>query len=163
HLYITGGDYIMRDVPKPHEVRDAVHGVHQDFKQRAKPPEKLPVLKDPEMSALIEKLGKKEKVPELPNADERYAQWQDPLKLRRPLRRFGGPLRVSANVTYAADEQTVMYIQRSKWLLALRMALPALGLLGGIVLTFILPPFAILSIFFALIMLGTCLLIIINF
>jgi len=165
HLYITGGDYIMRDVPRPHEVRDSVHGVHQDFKQKvaSKPAEKLPALKDAAMSELIHKLGKKEKVQELPNADEPYAQWHNPARLRRPLRRFGGPLRLSANVTYAADEQTVMYIQRSKWLLALHLALPILGLLAAIVTTFVFIPFAILTVIIALVMITLIGLITINF
>lgn len=165
HLYITGGDYIMRDVPRPHEVRDAIHGVHQDFKQKvaSKPAEKLPALKDPEMSALIAKLGKKEKVPELPDADQIYAQWHSPERARRPLRRFGGPLRLSANVTYAADEHTVMYIQRSKWLLAFRLAAPVLGLLAAIVSTFVFSAFAIFTIIAALIMLVTISLVTLNF
>lgn len=165
HLYITGGDYIMKDVPRPHEVRDAVHGVHQDFKQKvaSKPVEKLPVLHDPEMSALINKLGKKEKVPELPNADELYSQWQNPRAPRRPLRRFGGPLHLAANVTYAADEQTIMYIQRSKWLLAFYLALPTLGLLASVVLTFVLQPFALFTVLFALVMLVMISLLTINF
>ncbi|HEY3993489.1 MAG TPA: PH domain-containing protein [Ktedonobacteraceae bacterium] len=163
HLYLTGGNYIMKDVPRPHEVRDSIYGVHQDFKQKAKPPEKLPKLKDPEMAALIVKLGKKEEVKELPNADEHYAQWHNPEQLRRPLRRFGGPLRLSANVTYATDEQTVMYIQRSKWLLAFRVALPMLGVLAGLVLTFIFPAFALITILFVLAMLITISLLTINF
>jgi hypothetical protein len=163
HLYLTGGQYIMRDVPRPDEVRDAVHDVHQVFKQKAKPPEKLPLLQDREMSALIEKLGKKEAVPKLPNADERYAQWHNPEMLRRPLRRFGGPLRLPANVTYSTDEHTVMYIQRSKWLLAFRLALPVLGLVVGLVLTFLFPPFALFTVIFAVAMLITIILVIINF
>jgi hypothetical protein len=164
HLYITGGDYIMRDVPRPHEVRDAVHGVHQDFKQKVKPKEELPVLKDPEMNALITKLGKKEKVPVLPNADEiHYAQAQDPKQQRQPLRRFGGPLNLSAKVRYTADEHTVMYIQRSKWLLAFRLALPVLGLLGAVVLTFALPLLALFTIFAALVMFVVSVLVTINF
>jgi len=163
HLYITGGDYVMRDVPRPHEVRDAVHGVHQDFKQKVKPPEKLPALKDSEMSALITKLGKKEKVPELPDADKLQGQMHDPTQLRRPLRRFGGPLRLAANVTYAADEHTVLYIQRSKWLLAFRIALPVLGLATSVVATFVFPPLAFLTVILALIMLVTIGLLTINF
>jgi hypothetical protein len=163
HLYLSGGSYIMKDVPLPHEVRDAVHGVHQDFKQRVKPPEKLPALRDPEMTALIDKLGKKEKVPELPNADDRYNQWHNPALLRRPLRRFGGPLRLSANVTYASDEQTVMYIQRSKWLLAFRLAVPVLILLACLVLTFVFPPLALITVFGAVAMLIAIGLVIINF
>jgi hypothetical protein len=162
-LYLSGGQYIMKDVPRPDEVRDAVHGVHQDFKQRVKPPEKLPPLQDPEMSALITKLGKKEKVPELPKADEHYEHWHNPEMRFKPLRRFGGPMRLSANVTYSADEYTVMYIQRSKWLLAFRLLLPVLGLLAGLVLTFLFPPFAAFSVLFALIMLVIISLVVINF
>ncbi|HEX7736803.1 MAG TPA: PH domain-containing protein [Ktedonobacteraceae bacterium] len=163
HLYITGGDYVMRDVPRPHEVRDAVHGVHVDFKQRARPPEKLPALKDAEMNALITKLGKKEKVPELPDADKVQGQAHDPTQLRRPMRHFGGPLRLVANVTYAVDEHTVMYIQRSKWLLAFRLSLPVLGLLAAIVGTFAFQPLALFTVLFALIMLVTIGLLTINF
>ena len=164
HLYLSGGKYTMKDVPRPHDVRDAVHGVHQDFKQKIKPPEKLPALRDPEMTALIDKLGKKEKVPVLPNADEHYAQWQSAEDApHRPLRHFGGPLRLSANVTYATDEQTVMYIQRSKWLLAFRLAGPGLVLLASLVLTFVFPFLALFTILCAIAMLIMLGLLTINF
>ncbi|HEY0753848.1 MAG TPA: PH domain-containing protein [Ktedonobacteraceae bacterium] len=163
HLYITGSDYVMRDVPKPHEVRDAVHGVHQDFKQKAKPAKELPKLKDPEMSKLITELGRKEKVPELPDADKAFSQAHDLTHLRRPLRRFGGPLRLAANVTYSSDEHTVMYIQRSKWLLAFRLALPTLGLLASVVTTFVVTQIAIFTVILAVIMLGIMGLLTINF
>lgn len=164
HLYLTGGDYIMRDVPWPNAIRDAVHGIHQTLKQNVKPPEsKLPALADSEMGALIEKLGKKEKVPQLPNADEPYEQWRTPQMIRKPLRRFGGPLRLTANVTYAPDEHTVVYIQRSKWVLTFHLALPALGLLAAVVLTFVFSPLAIITVLFAIAMLATIILLTINF
>jgi hypothetical protein len=161
HIYLAGGQHILKNVPRPREVRDAVHGIFQTFKA-AKPPEKLPVLTDPEMSALIEKMGKKEKVPTLPNADERYLHLHKPERLRRPLRRFGGPLRIPAEVTYASDEQTVMYIQRSKYLLIIQLALPSLLLIAALVLTFILSAFAIITILAALVILATMGLITVN-
>ncbi|HLG76186.1 MAG TPA: PH domain-containing protein [Ktedonobacteraceae bacterium] len=162
YIYLTGGRHILEHVPKPVEIRDVVNGVHQEFKA-TKPVEKLPTLDDPEMQALIARLGKKEKEPKLPNADERYAQGNSLERTHRPLRRFGGPLRIPAEVTYAPDEQTVMYIQRSKWLLVARLIVPALLLLTTLVLTFILPSFALLTILAALVLLVIIGLIIVNY
>lgn len=149
HIYLAGGKHILQNVPKPREVRDAVEGIFRDFKA-AKPAEKLPPLVDPEMNALITKLGKKDKVPTLPNADERYIHHHKPENLRRPLRRFGGPLRIPAEVTYTSDEHTVMYIQRSKWLLTLRLAPTALLFVLTLALTFIFTAFALITILVAL-------------
>lgn len=162
HIYQSGGRHVLKNVPQPREIRDALNGIHQEFKA-ARPVEKLPPLVDPEMSALIGKLGKKEELPKLPNADDRYAQWSDPEKLRKPLRRFGGPLRIPAEVTYAADEQTVMYIQRSKWLLVMRLILPVLALLAALVLTFVFEAFALFTVLAALVLLGVIALIVINY
>lgn len=164
HLYLIGGDYIMNNVPKPQEVRDAVHGVFTEFKAKSKKSEKLPTLADPAMTALIAQLGKKEKVPELPNADRIHTQGEMPEVVRHPMRRFGGPLRIPANVTYTPDEHTVMYIQRSKWLLAIRLILPALGMLAALVLTFLLPPpLSLLTALAALVLLVIMALLTINY
>ncbi len=163
HIYLAGGQHVLKHVPRPTEVRDEVNGIHQEFKATRPAAEKLPTLDDPEMQALIGKLGKKETEPKLPNADERYAQWHDPKGLRKPLRRFGGPLRIPAEVTYSSDEQTVMYIQRSKWLLAVRLAGPSLLLLAALVLTFVLPLFALFTILAALVLLVIMALITINY
>lgn len=141
HIYLTGGQHIMKNVPKPREVRDAVDGIFKEFKA-AKPAEKLPSLADPHMSALIAKLGKKDQRSLLPNADERYSHRHKPEHLRRPLRRFGGPFRIPAEVTYASEEYTVMYIQRSKWLLFAKLGIPALLFVGALILTFALSGFA---------------------
>jgi hypothetical protein len=150
HIYLVGGQQVLKDVPKPREIRDAVQGIFQEFKASRPPAEKPIQLANPEMTALIGKLGKKEAVPTLPNADERYAHRQNLSKLRRPLRRFGGPLRIPAEVTYASDEQTVMYIQRSKWLLISQLMLPGLVLLVALTLTFVLSIYAALMIGIAL-------------
>lgn len=156
HIYLTGGKHVMRNVPKPREVRDAVDGIFREFKA-TKPVEKLPPLADPEMNALIAKLGKREEVSPLPNADERYSHQSKPEHLRRPLRRFGGPLRIPAEVTYASDEHTVMYIQRSKWLLIFRLLAPIALFITAFVLTFVLPavaPFTLLAMLVLLIVSG---------
>ena len=162
HIYMTGGIQVLKNVPRPKEIRDAVDGIFREFKA-AKPAEKLPPLVDPEMSALIARLGKREKVPTLPNADERYRQGKDPESLRRPQRRFGGPLRIPAEVTYASDEQTVMYIQRSKWLLAIRLVAPVAMLIAVLVLTFIFTAFALITVLVALALLVVIGLITINY
>ncbi|MGH2482788.1 MAG: PH domain-containing protein, partial [Ktedonobacteraceae bacterium] len=100
HIYLSGGKHVMKDVPKPREVRDAVDGIFQEFKA-AKPAEKLPPLADPEIHTVIARLGKKEERPTLPDADVRYSHRRKPEHLRRPLRRFGGPFQIPAEVTYA--------------------------------------------------------------
>lgn len=163
HVYLTGGKHVMKNVPKPREVRDAIQGIFEDFRASKAPPP-LPALADPEMRAVIAKLGKKEPLPALPNADARYMANKEPGEhLRRPMRRFGGPLRIPAEVHYASDEYTVMYIQRSRWLLIGREAVPALLLLAALVLTFIFSAFALFTIVAALILLIAMALIAINY
>lgn len=154
HIYLTGGKHIMKNVPRPREVRDAIQGIFEDFRAKKPGGDALPALADPEMREVIAKLGKKDAVPSLPNADARYARHKEPTAhLRRPMRRFGGPLRIPAEVHYASDEYTVMYIQRSKWLLIAREALPVLLLIAALILTFIFPAFALFTIIAALIVL----------
>lgn len=153
HIYLAGGQHVLKHVPKPREIRDAVHGIFEEFRASAKPKEKLPAVADPEMSALIQSMGKKDSLPSLPDADEHYKQQGSPEGLRRPQRRFGGPLRIPAEVTYASDEHTVLYIQRSKWLLAVKLFVPTLLLITALVLTFVLPLFASFSIVAMLILL----------
>ncbi len=153
HVYLSGGQHVMKSVPRPREVRDAVDGIFQEFKS-TKPAEKLPPVADPEIGALIATLGKKEDRVSLPNADERYAHRHKPERLRRPLRRFGGPLQIPAEITYASDEHTVMYIQRSKWLLLFRLLAPGALFIAALVLTFILSalaPFTLVSMLILLI------------
>ncbi|HEU5375607.1 MAG TPA: PH domain-containing protein [Ktedonobacteraceae bacterium] len=163
HIYLAGGEYILKDVPRPGEIRNAVQGIFEELKATAKPAEKPPAVADPEMSALLQKLGKKETVPTLPDADEHYTQQRTPEGLRRPQRRFGGPLRIPAEVTYASDEHTVMYIQRSKWLLGVKLALPTLLLITALVLTFALPLFAVFTIIAIIILLIAMSLMTINY
>lgn len=149
HIYLAGGDHILKNVPRPRAVRDALQGISENFKAVKPSVDAGPALSD-EMRTAIAKLGKKEAVPTLPNADARYAHHLRPEHMRRPLRRFGGPLRIPAEIQYTADEHTVMYIQRSKWVLIFKL-LPFLFAFGVMVmLTFIFSAFAIVTIIAAL-------------
>ncbi len=163
HVYQAGGQLVLKNVPNPGKVRDAVQGVFDTFKAARPPAEPLPQVLNPQVKAVIDKLGKKEKEPKLPNADDPYEHRRNPAKLRGPLRRFGGPLRLPAEVHYTPDEYTVMYIQRSKWLLALRLSTPAFVLLVDIVLAFILPAFFLLTTIAALVILIIMGLLTVNF
>lgn len=143
HVYQAGGQHVMKNVPRPRNVRDALQGVYESFKATKAPEAPAPpAVGDPQVRSVIDSLGKKDAVPKLPDADERYEHRRNPAKLRGPLRRFGGPLRLPAEVHYTADEHSVMYIQRSKWLLVSRLSLPVTAMLVDIILLFILPGLA---------------------
>jgi hypothetical protein len=149
----------MKNVSRPREVRDALQGAYEQFKAASKgaPAEPPPKIVDPEIQAIIQKLGKKDQEPKLPDADDRYAHRRDPSKLRGPLRTFGGPLNIPAEVHYTSDEHTVMYIQRSKWLLLLRLSGPIFALLALLVMTFLIPliaPITVVGAVAALIAMG---------
>lgn len=164
HVYVVGSQHIMRNVPRPRNVRDALQGVFEGFKASAKKPaEPMPPLQDQQMRMVIDKLGKKDDVPKLPDADERYAHWHNPAKLRGPLRRFGGPLRLPAEVHYPADEYTVMYLQRTKWLLIARLIGPAAALLLDVILAFVFPIVTIPALIVALILLVVAGLLTVNY
>ncbi len=146
HIYLQGRQHVLSRVPHPRKIRDALQGIYENIKATIKPaPDKPHIVADAELQELIDKLGKKEVTPTLPDADERYAHLRNPEKLRGPLRRFGGPLRIPAEVTYASDEYTVMYIQRSKWILLFRLIAPAAVVLVCLILTFIFTLFAFLT------------------
>jgi hypothetical protein len=149
HIYLAGGDHILKNVPRPRAVRDALQGISESFKAVKPTTEAGPAVSE-EMRSTIARLGKKEPVPSLPNADVRYAHHLRPEHMRRPLRRFGGPLRIPAEIQYTSDEHTVMYIQRSKWVLIFKL-LPFLFVFAAMVLlTFIFPAFALVTILAAL-------------
>ncbi|HEY1353748.1 MAG TPA: PH domain-containing protein [Ktedonobacteraceae bacterium] len=163
HIYLAGGQHILKNVPRPRNVRDAVQGISESFKAGRPVPEPPPALKDPDMQAAIARLSKKDQVPTLPDADARYAHHHKPEHMRGPLRRFGGPLRIPAEVHYASDEYTVMYIQRSKWLLILRLLPLAFFCVVALALTFIFSAFALFTIIASLILLTSICLITVNY
>ena len=148
HLNLVGGrGLILEKVPNPKKVRDLFTKVLDEFK-RSKPaaqPHPEPVASD--LRQALTKLSEKEPLPkELqlpPNPDEKYARFHQPGRVHGPLRTFGGPLHLPCDVTYTADEETVMYIQRAKSVLVLRLIWRVLILFGLIISTFFFPSIAL--------------------
>ncbi len=155
HLYLVGGRVDLHEVPNPKKVRDNFERIKEEAKQNKKPPEPHPEPENPDLRQVLAKLAQKDPLPTLPNPDEKYAHRQRPGGKRGPLRRFAGPLRLESDVHYiSADEQTVMYIQRSKYVLALKLILPILVLLAVIIATLYIPsilPFASIGILLILV------------
>lgn len=127
HVYLTGGDFFIRDVPHPHEIRDAIQGISDEIKAKKPPEEKLPEPVDKNLKDVLDGLAKPKPSPTLPDADANYPPHPD--GILHPRRTFGGPLRIPSNVRYASGEYTVMYIQRSRYILYRKLALPFLLLL----------------------------------
>jgi uncharacterized membrane protein YdbT with pleckstrin-like domain len=152
HLYLVGGKgLLMQHIPNPKKVRDSLEQITVQARE-AKPSAKPQIPPDLDWRGVLAILAKGDALPKLPNPDQKYAHRRRPGAPRRPLRTFGGPLRIPCDVRYTADEETVMYVQRSKYLLVLRLILPILVLLATIVLTLYFPhlllytAFAILAI-----------------
>jgi hypothetical protein len=163
HVYLVGGRLDIKDIPNPRKVRDAILGVTEEFKT-AKPAKSKPARPaDPQLDEVLSKLAKEEEVPKLPDADAKYAHRLRPDQRRGPLRTFGGPLRIPCDVHYASDEYTVMYIQRSRYLLALRLIAPILLLLAALVAIVYLPQFVLLAVIAVLVLILFILYMIINY
>jgi Bacterial PH domain/PASTA domain len=129
HVYLAGGKALfLKNVRDPKGVRDDIEGIRQSYKA-AKSAAKQAAPADETTEQALARLAKHDPVPSLPDADARYAHRESPNKLRGPLRRFGGPLQIECDVHYDAEEKTVMYIQRTRWLLAVRLIIPVLLLL----------------------------------
>ncbi len=130
HVYLAGGKALyLKNVRDPKGVRDDIEGIRQSYKSAkaaAKPASAAP---DETRDEALARLAKHEPLPTLPDADAKYAHRESPTKLRAPLRRFGGPLRIECDVHYDAEEKTIMYVQRSRWLLVVRLIIPVLLLL----------------------------------
>jgi hypothetical protein len=130
HVYLAGGKALyLKNVRDPKGVRDDIEGILQSYKtaKSAAKPAGAPAGETTEVA--LARLAKHDAVPTLPDADAKYSHRESPTKLRGPLLRFGGPLRIECDVHYDAEEKTVMYIQRSRWLLAVRLFIPVLLLL----------------------------------
>lgn len=121
HVYVAGGKpLVMRNVRDPKGVRDSIEGVRESYKKEKAAAKTVPPENETQAEALT-RLSKHEKLPELPNADAKYAHRQRQGKIRGPLRRFGGPLRIACDVHYEAEEYTVIYVTRSKWVLVVKL------------------------------------------
>lgn len=152
HLYLVGGKgLLMQHIPNPKKVRDSLQQTTVQARE-AKASAKPQIPPDLDWRGVLAILAKGDAVPQLPNPDQKYAHRQRPGDVRRPLRTFGGPLRIPCDVRYTSGEETVMYVQRSKYILVLRLILPILVLLATIVLSLYFPhlllytAFAILAI-----------------
>jgi len=134
YVYLAGGKrLLLKHVPDPKGIRDDIEGISQSYKA-AKPASGPPVMpSDPALVATLDKLGEKESLPKLRDADAKYAHRHAQNKVRGPLRRFGGPLRIECDVHYDAEEFTVMYIQRSWWVLSMQLVIPVLLLLATLI------------------------------
>jgi len=129
HVYLAGGKALFfKNVRDPKGVRDDIEGIRQSYNKTAKS-KSAPVPTDETTEQALARLAKHDALPSLPDADAKYAHRHSPNKLRGPLRRFGGPLRIECDVHYDAEEKTVMYIQRSWWLLVVRLIIPVILLL----------------------------------
>lgn len=133
HVYLAGGKALyLKNVRDPKGVRDDIEGIRQSYKT-AKSAAKPAAPPDETRDEALARLAKPETLPTLPDADAKYAHRDSPTKLRGPLRRFGGPLRIECDVHYDAEEKTVMYIQRTRWLLVVRLIIPVLLLLATLI------------------------------
>ncbi|MFL5592062.1 MAG: PH domain-containing protein [Ktedonobacteraceae bacterium] len=131
HIYLAGGKALLfKNVPDPGGIRDDIEGIRQSY-QVAKPAKPLPLPPaEPILASRLGTLAQEEPVPQLPDADAKWAHRRSASKVRSPLRRFGGPLRLECDVHYDVEEHTVVYIQRAWQVLAMRLILPGLLLLG---------------------------------
>jgi hypothetical protein len=127
-LYLTGTTITIARIPDPKKVKEIILEATEKLKEKKAPKEKPPKVLDPEMDALLNKLGEQKLIVKLPSADDKYRPLH-PDKELRPRRRFGGPLGIVLDIHYTWGEYTVLYIQKSIHILLLKLFVPVLLLL----------------------------------
>jgi hypothetical protein len=143
HLYLVGGkEPILEKVHNPKGVRDLFEKVTDEYNKQNKPapPPPPPSIKNAQVQAELDQLSKKEPIPTLENADEKYLRYRQPGKVQGPLRTFGGPLHLPCNVKYTGSEYTVKYIQRARSVLVGKLIIPTLIFIGLIISLFYFTP-----------------------
>lgn len=137
HVYLAGGDLIMKNIPRPTKVKEKIDAICESIKASKPEAAKPPRPAHSEVAAIIDGLAKAKEPPKLENADEQaekqYIQ-RHPHGRLGPRRTFGGILRIPCNVRYTSGEYTVKYIQRSRYVLYRQITIPVLLLLGTLVL-----------------------------
>ncbi len=139
HVYLTGGNFLIEEVPNPRQVRDAIQGVTDDFKSKKKPDAPTPIPDDKGLADVIDSLAKNAPVPQLPNVDENLPPLRNETRFIGPRRTFGGFLNIRADVHYISGEYTVKYVQRSRYILWRNLAVSAMLLLIALPLALIAP------------------------
>ncbi len=146
HLYLAGSDFLIEDVADPRRIRDAIEGITKKLKESKPKEAPVPRPKDPVLAAALGKLAEQKDLPKLDNEDEKlYGPPRDSAARLRPRRTFGWILNIPCEVRYTSGEQTVKYVQRSRWVLLWREALPILLSLVVLMVTFIMPNTGVLS------------------
>src|SRR5205823_9443945 len=118
-----------------------IDNIAREIKEKKPKEPPVPRPKDTVIAATLEKLAKPKDVPKLENEDEeRYGPPRDRAARLGPRRTFGSILRIPCEVRYTSGEQTVKYVQRSRWVLLAREALPIALSLVVVAITFIVLP-----------------------
>lgn len=138
HLYLQGGDLIMKEVPRPPKIKEVIDEISEGIKAKKAKEEKPPTPANPEVAAVIESLAKGKEPPKLDDVDAKY-KVRNPKGRLGPRRPFGIFRNSFAEIHYTSGEFTVQYLQRSRYVLFRKLILPVLGLLFVLPLAIYMP------------------------
>ncbi|QBD81392.1 PASTA domain-containing protein [Ktedonosporobacter rubrisoli] len=139
HLYLTGGDLLLPNVPQPKKIKDAIQGITSVIKSNKPADKPMPAPHNPGMAAVLKELSQGKAVAKLPNADENYPPLRNKDRFLGPRRTFGGFLRIPCEVHYTSGEYTVKYIQRSQYVLLRTLLIPLVLLIIVLPIALVLP------------------------